>query len=484
MFFESLQRHAIRHPSKVAIVEINRTISYGELNLLISRVAYNLSAIGVTERTKITVCLDNSIEYIALYFAVAKLGAMIIPLTTTLSDEEVLAFCSQSKSDYIICEHHYVDKFTFEKSSGIQSTLISESTPSVNLKDIFENKGALYEGNTIDPDQDFVIQYTSGTTGLPKGIVQTQRSHVRRMELWASTANLKDNDRTLCMLSLAHAYGADIITWPALLTGQTLYLLPVGDCTPAQIAHLIDEESITVFGSLPWFYKELIETPNIDWYSLSSLRIAMCGATPLSRTIAQKFIQTFNLKINNSYGLTETCLITSNLFKTGKEDMMSVGQVIDGVSHQIRDCGLDLPNAGELLVKSEGFAIRYLEQSEVELWNEGWIATGDLVRKDENECFYILGRLSEIIETPKGSILPFEIEEVVMDLPGVKEVAVVPLQGQGGIFIVAEPGITAQDILQYISTLSPRFQYVKDIKFMDSFPKSVTGKISKAKLEL
>ena len=484
MFYEQFAKYAQELTSKTAIVEVNRTISYGELDTFINRIANNLLVLGMNSDSKISVSLENSIEFVALYFAVARIGATIIPLPPTLGEADVINFCYQSKSDYLIIEESTLSQYSSEFESRISSKLVYESSDVFTLHNVFNNSGSMLREMHVDPDRDFIIQYTKGNTGSAKGIIQSQRSHVKRLQLWISTANLTHTDRSLCLLSLTHAYGADQIAWPALLTGQTLFLLPTECTKPEQVAKLIDEEGITLFAHLPWFYTDLIRTTNSEWFSLSTLRIAICSGSPLPKAIADSYQQTFNLKINNSYGLNETSLLTTNLLSEGHEDYMSVGPVIDGVSFSIRECGSGIPNSGELLVKSDTFAVGYTNECDEELWQDGWIKTGDLVRQDENHCIHVLSRISEIIHTPSGSVFPFEIEEPLMNYKGIKEVAVTPLSGEGGIFVVVDNKykIAESDIRNFVDSLSDRFRHIKHIKLINEFPKSIMGKISKSNL--
>jgi acyl-CoA synthetase (AMP-forming)/AMP-acid ligase II len=290
------------------------------------------------------------------------------------------------------------------------------------------------------------------------------------------------------MLALTHAYGADIITFPALSTGQTLYLMDIRRASAERVLRTIEAEEITIFGSLPWFYKEMNELPDDCHADVSSLRIAMCGATPLSSDIAEGFRDRYGIRLNNSYGLTETCLITSNLFRTS-DDLMTIGPVIDGVEAEVRDCGVGIPDAGELVVRSKAFAARYFSASVEPLWRDGWIHTGDLVRRDAGGNLYVLARVSEVIAVDAGKLLPFEVEAIIEQLAEVKEVAVVPVDDGSGVkkagaFIVPRAPLTEDEVCEHLRGKLPDHKIPAYICFRKNFPKSVTGKILKAKLTL
>ncbi|GAB4561095.1 MAG: long-chain fatty acid--CoA ligase [Haliangiales bacterium] len=490
MFYSLFARRVKDNPSKIAVINEGRTITYGEMDHYITRVAQNLSVIGVSKDTLLTACFDNNIEYLVLYYAVARLGATIAPLTKTLTVEDVERYCAECKPDFYFVESSYVETYQTVQARIGTGTVISEATSPHNFDDVFraENPDVSLPTETWQ-DQDFVIQYTSGTTGAPKGIVQTQESHTHRMLTWAKTGNLTADDKTLCMLSLTHAYGADIITFPALSMGQTLCLLSLDNATPETVLSTIEKEKITIFGSLPWFYKEMVELPGEATYDLSSLRIAMCGATPLSQEIAQGFLKRFGVRINNSYGLTETCLITSNLFRT-TEDLLSIGPLIEGVEAKLEDCGVGIEGAGELCVRSAAFADRYYSPKAGPLWHEDkYIHTGDLVRMDENRNVYILARVAEVIAVGDKKVLPFEVEATIEQLPEIKDVAVIPVEdGAGatkvGAFVVLRDELSTDAIRTHLENNLDSYKVPTYIQIEDEFPKSVTGKISKAKLQL
>jgi acyl-CoA synthetase (AMP-forming)/AMP-acid ligase II len=489
MFYSLLASHAHANPGKIAVVNEGRTITYGELDALIQRCAKNLTALGMGPGTLVAACIDNNIEYLALYYAIARIGARIAPLSVTLSTDDIVRYCQECRPDYYLTQQSYFASYQEVARRVGAGTVISETTP-YTLEQLFGSDDnhhvALPEREWAD--QEFVIQYTSGTTGQPKGIVQTQEGHTHRMLTWARTGELSAADRTLCILALTHAYGADIITFPALSTGQTLHLMDIRKVSPARVLRTIEAERITVFGALPWFYKEMNELPEDVHADLSSLKIAMCGATPLTRDIALGFHRRYGKRINNSYGLTETCLITSNLFRTS-DDQLTIGPVIDGVEAEVRDCGVGIPNAGELVVRSKAFASRYFSAAAGPLWRDGWLHTGDLVRRDAGGNFYVLARVSEVIEVESGKLLPFEVEEIIEQLPQVKDVAVVPVDDGSGVkkaaaFIVRRGPLTEEEVRAHLGSWLPEHKRPTYIQFRSDFPKSVTGKISKAKLIL
>ncbi|MEJ2633120.1 MAG: class I adenylate-forming enzyme family protein [Acidihalobacter sp.] len=302
MLFALLEKHATETPAKLAIAEGNRTISYGELSLFISMVTANLSAIGVTRGTKIAICLSHSIEYITLFFAITRVGAVVIPFPATVENDETNSVHIESNCDYILIEDAYLEKFKFKNDAGINSVIVSDNTPGTSLYDVFRENASSYEGGARFADANFAMRYASDTNVLSKEPAETQHGYVSRVTSYVRAADLTSNDSTLRVPH--HANTADRLSWSALITGQTLYLVSNDNKDPAKVAQIIDTEAITIFDGPSWFYRDLIDTPNIERFKFSSLRIAIYGQGPLPKRVADWFLRRLDLRVVDPSGLT------------------------------------------------------------------------------------------------------------------------------------------------------------------------------------
>lgn len=494
MFYSLFEKHAHATPNKIAVNHNGTTISYGDMQASIDKLTRNLIANAFAPGDRVAVCLDNGIRYLVLYYALARIGATVVPFTSTTSPQEIELFCRECRPQHYIVNQQYHDKFQAVIDRLEQGRLVSDQTAPVSSGMLFDSND---NSNTVIPEKnwaghDMVIHYNTANSADEaekfKGAVQTQSSHTNRMLNWIDTAHITASDRTLCMHPLMHAFGSDMFAFPALSSGHTLYLMGPADVTPANVAKAIDQHEITLFGALPWLYKELVDLAGREKYDLSSLRIAMCAATPLPIDVANDFLRIYKKRVNNSYGLTETSLIATNFFSDGSNDLLTVGRPIANVGVKIIECGSGLPGIGELLVRSNGFAVRYFSPEVKPLVRDGWIHTGDLVRLSESGDYYIEGRVSQVISTPDGKFLPLEVEEAIARLPEVKEVAVVPIVTESGehvaAFIVRSGLVTAADIRNHIATRLAAYKVPASIQFRDSLPKSATGKISRAKLHV
>lgn len=490
MLYSIFSKYAKKNPNKMAVVTEAGSITYAELNSKIINVAKNLIFVGVKRGQILLISLDQPIDYLAVYYASARLGATVVPLSTSTSESDINDFCIECTPDYYLIEPQNLKKYQNISNYLNHGQVISEGTLPNDYAALFSQQA----GHVIDlpntelQDDDLVIHYnTANSSEDPdkfKGSVQTQYNHVTRILGLAKTLNLGETDRTLCIHPLTHAFGSEMFALPALSTGQTLFLLDPKTISAEKVIVSLERNSISIFGALPWLYKEMLDLPLSNKYFLSSLRIAICAAAPLTSHLANQFYQRFRIQLNNSYGLTETSLITINLCDDGSSCLTSIGSEICGVDIRLLDCGLAIAGAGELLVRSEGFADRYY--STKPLKKDGWIHTGDLVRRDNAGGLHILGRVSQVISVDGGSVLPFEVESALELNPLVKEVAVVPLEVDQVIvpvaFVVTEGALSIKDLRASLLEVLPLYKIPRHIILRDSLPKSSTGKISKAKL--
>lgn len=465
---------------KVAVILDENAVTYSELLARVIQTEKYLISEGVETGTAFFACCENSVEYIAFYFAAAKLGAVVIPAAPSLTSDEMQAIIEESGALLLV-----TDGYLLQKIHG----LLPDGGRLINL-DLVDMTGepadmhVTAKSSAEMPDRDFVIHYTSGTTGRPKGAIQTQLNHFSRIVNLSTTIDYNSDDITLCILSLMHAYGSDVITWPAIMTGQTVHLVRVCDAEEFEVTEYIANKNITVFGALPWHYKMYVESQDVPEANLSHMKLAMVGATQLTRGLPEAFHKKFNKVLNNSYGLTETGCICTNLL----DDLNTVyliGRPLVGIDMKLKEVaakGGD--NVGELLVASEGFARAYTENSTKEMWNGDWLETGDLV-KLENGQISVLSRIEETFLVGDELIYAFDLEDQSSLFSYVKESAVVNVDGSCHLFLVPRStahGVTATQVQKDLETLSSSYKGIAGVHMVPAMPKSVTGKISKAKL--
>jgi acyl-CoA synthetase (AMP-forming)/AMP-acid ligase II len=342
-----------------------------------------------------------------------------------------------------------------------------------------------------DPTESaFFIPFTSGSTGRPKGIVISQRALYHRITDWIRTASLTHADEHLCPLTLTHVYGCNYASLPSLSTGATLHLMDPLQTTPHRVLRYVAEHRITCFYNLPYFYQLMTAVPTKVAADLSSLRLAMCAAAPLSADHGRAFFARFGVPLNNCYGLSETGLITANLDREAALSTATIGKAVHGMEVRPLSGGADGgQEEGELVVRSRALADGYLSTDDGPMLREGWLHTGDLARRDADGSFHIVGRISQFINVAGNKVMPTEIEAVIEGIAGVREVAVVGVADprttqKVAAFVVAEDGLSADQIRQHCRLKMAEFKIPAYVEFRAELPKSPLGKILKTDLRL
>lgn len=389
MLYSMFLTQAQERPNAPAIVQGARSITYGELNTLIVRTAKNLQALGIARGSSVAVRMENGIEYVALYYAIARLGAKIVPLDGAL-DRDELEHQGQRRPAPDTADAN--ERMNGDTPGCVPTYAVASQRMGDGM--ILANGGAVGslgelfnsdDQHDVDlparvwTDDDFVIHYAADAAGSVSGFAQTQQSHTRRIRNWIETAGLTAGDRTLCILPLTGPYGADVLALPALSTGQVLFLQDMENPALDRVPSLLEQRRITIFAAPSWYYRKLLEIPGDRKADLSSLRIALCRTPSLRPEIVSEFDRRYGARIVSCRVFGQTGLVFSALERD--DDATALGRPVRGVEVDIRDGALVGPDSGELYVRSDTFARRY-PPDRVEFERDPWIATGELVRRD------------------------------------------------------------------------------------------------------
>lgn len=472
-----------------ALVEDKRSVSYCELQACVARMVEALRGAGVGERMRVAVEGVNSAEFVAAYLALATLGACVVPIDGRLSATEVGAILDDcAPNAYLLFGGASPLAAWLDEHGAGQSALARckvagwDGDGATLLADLQRHPhGAAMPG-------DLVIQYSSGSTGLPKGIILSAEAIAHKVSNWNATLEIDAQDVFLCTLTLSHCYGMYVHTLAGLLAGATVVLPDLATLTPGRIARLIGEHGVTVFGTLPYMYQLLLALP-AERLDLSTVRYLISGSAPLPEVTATAFRDKFARNLNQVYGLTEIGLITFN--KSGSEPM-SLGHLTANMQARILDDQGTEAEVGELVVRCPSMARGYLHNPEDEqtMFRDGWLHTKDVVRRLPDGTFQMCGRLSQFINVGGNKVAPSEVENALLSHSEVQEVAVVGRRHaltteEVVAFVVArDPAAlpTPRELLTHCQkSLSP-YKQPRDILLVKALPKSPLGKVLKAQL--
>ena len=461
-----------------------------------ARLAHALRRLGVGPGDRVLVMLPNCAEVIQSYGAILRCGGVIVPVIFLLGEREVAHIVADSEAKVVITSADLLGKV--EAQIGVLPTLhhvllVDGGGDGTTRSLAAEAAGEPNSFPAVDrrPDDLAVILYTSGTTGLPKGVALSHDNLESNARSAASLNELGREDWAVAVLPLSHSYGLTVMNAGHILGSRAALLRWFH---PEAVLQTIQEFRAVSMSAVPTMLIYLLNYPEADRFDTRSMRAWGSGAAPLPTEIVEPFERKFGGKILEGYGLTEASPVVSAHRLSGPRKVGSVGRAIPGVEVSILDDldrGLPAGEVGEVCVRGRSVMVGYYRNPEetARTVRAGWLHTGDMGRLDEDGFLFIVERKKDLIIRGGFNIYPREVEEVLYAHPKVAEAAVVgmkdELMGEGVLaFVVLRSGerATAAEIGAFCEGRLARFKCPKEIRFVDSLPKSPIGKILRREL--
>lgn len=446
--------------------------------------------------------MENSPEYIAIYYGVLAAGGVAVGLNTTAKARDILNWLNHCEASWLFASTHQSELSDIAGSVGANMCQIMVGDVNTRyakdkytyLEDICsESNGCKKMADpVVDPaSQAAAIIYTSGTTGRPKGVTLSHRNLTSNANSILKYLELTSSDRTMNILPFYYSYGNSVMH-THLVSGACL-LLENSMVYPHKIIEKMETEKVTGFAGVPSTYALLMNRVKFEDYDLSSIRyMTQAGGAMATAHVSRFTEQLPDIKFYVMYGQTEaTARITYLPPDNLKNKLGSVGIPIPDVDVEIQDSNgnkVEAGTIGELCVKGENVMLGYWNDKEKtnEVMRNGWLRTGDLAQCDDDGYISIVGRSTDMIKTGAHRISPQEIEEVILELNDVEEVAVLgnPDEILGQIIkaiIVAKKGkeLNVRNIKAHCHKNLASYKIPKEIEFMDKLPKTATGKVQK-----
>ena len=493
MLWESIWKSVVDQgiSTQPAIVSDEAELTYGQLLSHVDALAHALRKIGVGPGHVVLTKLDNIPAFLVAILASAQLGAAFAPIDIGATDSEVEGIVALTGSNLVVA------------GSGDQPRLPDHFHNIVRV----DAAGAVTDvqsAGLAPPSVDATIgclQFSSGTTGLSKGVLIGHEALCYRTQYYMRLLGLVAADRTLCTVPLSHAHGSETLALPTLLAGGTLFLKSPKYAFPLYILEEIAQHRISFFSSVPAFYDAAVKLSLTQRPDLATLRLAACGSAPLARSTAQEFHARFGVGIQQIYGLAELHAICMNRHDGERMSYDSVGKPVEGVEWRIAQGpgegtkqGTAVESEGELVVRSKAMFSGYLNNEEATRakLKDGWLHTGDIVSVDRDGLFHIVGRKEDFIKVNGFKVYATEVEKAIIGLAWVKECAVLAdKDAVGSERIVAHivpadsagapEGMEALLIKELRNVLS-EYKLPKRCVVWAALPKSPMGKILKSKI--
>jgi len=491
----NLESSAHFFPTRPAVSEDGRELTYAHLNDEANRIATGLISLGLKPGQLVALCAPNSGEWIAAYFGIIKAGAVAVTLSSLLTGEELTNLVSHANPRFIITvEKKLPDLERLKGIGGLEKVICPGGD--VDLAGL----KALGTGSfqAIDRDRRDVaaVLYTGGTTGMPKGAMLTHEHTLFSSYSIAYYERSSERDLALCFLPFNHVFGQLHIMNSTIFSSGCLELLPTFDVD--RVLDVMKAGRITKFFSVPTVYVRLLTLPDIA-EKIGPLRYCFSAGASMALEIVKQWKERTGITIAESYGMTEAMPITFNHFHPQFHVVGSVGQACYGVEVEIRDTVsgrlLATGNEGEICVRGRNVMNGYLgnpEQTAQTFWNEGkrhedgWLRTGDIGIMDEHGFISIVDRLKDLIITGGENVFPREVEEALYAVPGVQECAVIGLPDKEwgervAAFIVPKENetIAPDKIKALLKGRLSGFKIPKQFVVVKELPKSQAGKILK-----
>jgi acyl-CoA synthetase (AMP-forming)/AMP-acid ligase II len=494
---EYVLRQAARLHDKPALIEgpSGRILTYGQLADGVRRAATGLAGLGFRRGDVLAIYSPNIPEYAVCFNAVASLGGASTTINPLYTADEAAKQMADCGARILVTIPAFLDKAkeAAAKSAVKEIFVFGAAEGARPFAELLQSPPSP-PAVTIDPARDIVaLPYSSGTTGLPKGVMLTHRNLVANLQQFEGMKDFQgfgEDDVVMAALPFFHIYGLVVIMKATLARGGTLVTMPRFDFV--EFLGLAQKYRATVLPIVPPIVLALVKQPAVAQFDLSSVRMVFSGAAPLGEDIARELSTKLGCPVVQGYGMTEASPVT-HLSPTRNAPVKpgSIGKVVPNTEVRIVDVvtGEDLGTRqdGELLIRGPQIMKGYLNRPEdtaASIDRGGWYHTGDVGYIDEAEWFYISDRTKELIKYKGMQVAPAELEALLLTHPAVLDAAVVRKADEEAgevprAFVVLKPSATAtaDALMSWVAERVAPHKRIREVQFIDQIPKSATGKI-------
>lgn len=487
-----LNASAQRRPDHPALCTKEQTLTFGQLNAQVDRLARGLQGAGLAVGDVCVLMMPNSVEWVLCYYALAKLGAVVVPVNFLYRVGELGHIFKDSGAKAFIGHAAHLEHAirALHDLPGISLRIAHGSdVPGFQPLAQFMAEPGPFATHPAADDDTWAIIYTSGTTGLAKGAMLTHRNLISNARTLATMRHNEDHYVILGVLPLFHIYGQTSSLNTSVCLGITLRLWE--HFQAEEIMAALEEEEAAVFIGVPTMYNRLAELGSQNPPRRHSLKYCISGGASLPVEILHRFEEFFHATIYEGYGLTECSPVcVENPFGQATKPG-SIGKPITGFTARIADeLGQDVRDGGvgELLVRGPGVMKGYLNQPQAteQALEGGWLHTGDLARQDQDGYIFIVDRKKDLIIRGGFNVYPREIEEILYQHPAVLEVAVVGVPhadlGEEVCAVVVprdDYAVDPQELRDFVKERVAPYKYPRLVRLVRELPKTTTGKLLK-----
>ncbi len=470
------------HPALIDSAD-GRTLSYGELARSVERVAAALAARGLAKGDVFAIWCPNGIEFVIAYYGALTAGAVVTTINPLATAKDAAHQLGQAHARWLLTTQGLLAEKAAAAAAdaGVDTILTSDAFAALT------QSGDAAPPVAVEPDDTAILPFSSGTTGLPKGVVLTHGNLVASLCATRTVQRVDADDVLIGVLPLFHIYGMQVTLNLGLLAGATIVTMPRFEL--GAFLRLMQDHRVTRADLVPPIVLALAKHPAVDDHDLSSLRLITVAAAPLGADLARACAARLRCRVKQAYGMTELGGGTHIAPDQGRDDPGSIGPALPGVDCRIVDCatGADVGpgELGELLVRTPAAMRGYLDNplaTAATVDADGWVHTGDIVSIDRDGWFSVVDRVKELIKYNGYQVPPAELEAVLVTHPCVADVAVIAGEDDDGAevpkaFVVLRSPTTPDELMRFVADRVAPYKKVRLVEFVDEIPKSPSGKI-------
>ncbi len=494
---QMLKINARHFPAATALKDRVRSFTYPETNRRVNRLSHSLLGLGLKKGDKVAVLLENSIEIIEIYLAVAKTGIVIVPMNFRLVGKDIEYIVNNSDAKALIVDNEFTPVIDEIKSclpniSRERYIVVGKERPGYREYESFiqDSPGSEPDAQVL-PGDTWILIYTSGTTGKPKGVLRSHESHLSFYFINAVDFGFKPHDVCLNVMPLCHI-NSTFFTFTFLYIGGSVYVHPARSFKAEEILGIIEKEKITFISLIPTHYNLILNVPPEERkYNVSSIKKLLCSSAPARKSMKLAIMECFpGVELYEGYGSTEAGIVTvlkpeDQLRKLGSIGYESIGtDFIKIINAEGKEAGVG--EVGELYSRGPMLFDGYykLPEKTAASFRGEWFSAGDMAKKDEDGFYQIVDRKDNMIITGGEHVYPSEVEEVIGCHPCVFDAAVISVSddkwGEKVVAIViTKDDVDEKTLIDYCKDKLASFKRPKQILFIqpDEMPRTPTGKI-------
>ena len=495
-WFDWLEHHAYRSGERLAIcdLETEQKLTYRQLNDRSARLATYLHTLGVERDKRVALLLPNCVEFFEIQFACAKLGAICVPINWRLAVRELQHILDDCDPSILIFHQMFEEQIDAIKKHGLEVLELKDFGLASDYTYAVDTPVEIQLQNHPKMEDTWLLLYTSGTTGLPKGVKITYLMVLMNILNMGLVAGVSSRSVQLVLLPFFHVGGINLYANPILHAGGTVIVLRQFD--PSTVLTALSNESlgINIFFGVPTQLQMISQLPEFNSVDLSSIDYACVGGSACSEALLRQWLDK-GVPLSQGWGMTETgpgslVLDASDALRKigscGKPVLYNEVQIVDD---KLKKVGVD--EVGQLIVRGPNVTPGYWGSSEANEtdFSDGWLKTGDAAKVDREGYFYIVDRIKDMFISGGENVYPAEIENVLYELPGILEVAVIGIPDEkwgevGMAVVVCNPQLVLEEgvILDHCSKHLAKYKVPKRVVFTAEIPKTASGKIQKTLL--